>query len=254
MTPPSLLAVFAHPDDESLVCGGVLARHAAAGARVTVVTTTWAPGTYRADELVDSVRALGAEPPRLLGYADDRVPDSAPGQPHWCDVPLDEAVARVVAAIRAARPEIVLTHDAYGGLTGHPDHRRTHQVTLLAAAAAGLGDLHPEAGEPWQPRAVYLATHPDTALTDLVPLLARARKSVLAVPQHQVSAVVDVRPWRDRKWAAILAHRSQVERERPLPGILARLPAATRHRIIGTEYYLRVGLVPASPPLTDLTA
>ncbi|MEW2131516.1 PIG-L deacetylase family protein [Streptomyces sp. NPDC005435] len=254
MTPPGILAVFGHPDDESLVAGGVLARHAAAGARTTVVTATWAPGTRRADELADAVRALGAEPPQMLGYADDRAPDSAPGRPRWCDVPLEEAVARVVAAIRAARPEIVLTHDAYGGLTGHPDHRRTHQVTLLAAAAAGLGDLHPEAGEPWQPGAVYLATHPDSAVADLGPLMTRVRKSVLAVPREQVSAVVDVRPWLDRKWAAILAHRSQVERERPLPGILARLPAATRHRIIGTEYYLRVGLTPATPPLTELTA
>ncbi|MGW4493271.1 PIG-L deacetylase family protein [Streptomyces sp. NPDC004376] len=252
-TPPSLLAVFAHPDDESLVSGGVLARHAAAGARTTVLTATWSPGTHRAAELADAVRTLGAEPPHLLGYADDRVPDSAPGQPRWCDVPLDEAVARVVAVIRATRPEIVLTHDAYGGLTGHPDHRRTHRVTLLAAAAAGLAHLHPEAGEPWQPSAVYLATHPDTAVTDLGPLLTRARKSVLAVPHDQVSAVVDVRPWLDRKWAAILAHRSQVERERPLPGILARLPTQTRHRIIGTEYYMRAVLTPASRPLTDLT-
>ncbi|MEU4153204.1 PIG-L deacetylase family protein [Streptomyces sp. NPDC026659] len=253
MTPPSLLAVFAHPDDESLVSGGVIARHAAAGARTTVVTATWAPDTYRTRELADAVRALGAEPPQLLGYADDRVPDSAPGQPRWCDVPLDEAVAHVVAAIRAVRPDIVLTHDAYGGLTGHPDHRRTHQVTLLAAAAAGLGDLHPEAGEPWQPGAVYLATHPDTAVADLGPLMTRARKSVLAVPHHQVSAVVDVRPWLDRKWAAILSHRSQVERERPLPGLLARLPTEVRHRIIGTEYYMRVGLAPDAPSLTHLT-
>lgn len=58
---------------------------------------------------------------------------------------------------------------------------------------------------------------------------------------------MDVRPWLDLKWAAILAHRGQVERERPLPGILARLPAEARHRIIGTAYSLASGR-PGTPP------
>ncbi|MEV7198090.1 PIG-L family deacetylase, partial [Streptomyces sp. NPDC093510] len=57
---PSLLGVFAHPNDESLHAGGVLARHAAAGARTAVVTATWAPGTRRAAELADALRVLGA--------------------------------------------------------------------------------------------------------------------------------------------------------------------------------------------------
>ncbi|MFG6298228.1 PIG-L deacetylase family protein, partial [Streptomyces rochei] len=60
MTVPSLLAVFAHPDDESLSAGGVLARHAAAGARTAVVTATWATGTVRARELAEALRILGA--------------------------------------------------------------------------------------------------------------------------------------------------------------------------------------------------
>ncbi|MEU1128991.1 PIG-L family deacetylase, partial [Streptomyces sp. NPDC005900] len=71
MPVPGLLAVFAHPDDESLMAGGVLARHAAAGARTTVVTATWAAGTRRAAELAHPGGLVRAARPRLraLRYA-----------------------------------------------------------------------------------------------------------------------------------------------------------------------------------------
>ncbi|MEU3187553.1 PIG-L deacetylase family protein [Streptomyces sp. NPDC006923] len=244
---PSVLAVFAHPDDEAIASGGVLAQHAEAGARTAVVTATWASDSSRAPELTDALAALGIrEPPRMPGYADHRVPESAPGRPRWCDVPVDEAVGCLVAHIREVRPEIVITHDAYGQLTGHRDHRHTHRMTMLAVTSAGLGQLYPEAGEPWQPRAVYLATHPHSDVGDLGELLSRVGKSVLSVPDDHVTATVDVRPWLDRKWRAILAHRGQVKGERPLPGILSRLPEETRNRILGTEYYTRVSL--AHPP------
>ncbi|TQF01986.1 GlcNAc-PI de-N-acetylase [Kitasatospora acidiphila] len=249
---PSLLAVFGHPDDESLVAGGVLAQHAASGARTAVVTATWAPGTHRAAELADAVRILGAGEPRMLGYADHRAPDSSTG-PRLCDVPLDHVVADIVRHIRSFRPEVVLTHDAYGGLTGHPDHRQTHRAVVLAAGAAGLEHLYPEAGAPWQPAAMYAATHPHGAVADLGPLLTRVDKSVLSVPDELVDAVVDVRPWLETKLAAIRAHRSQIERERPLPGILSRLPDAERDRIIGTEYFTRIGARPGPGRMSELT-
>jgi LmbE family N-acetylglucosaminyl deacetylase len=146
MPVPSLLAVFAHPDDESLSAGGVLARHAAAGARTAVVTATWAADTPRAAELAEALRILGAGKPRMLGYADARVPQSAPGCVRFCDAPLDEAVRRLVAHIRELRPDIMVTHDAYGGLPGHPDHVHTHRVTMRPAKAAGLELLYPDAG------------------------------------------------------------------------------------------------------------
>ncbi|MDX3071143.1 PIG-L deacetylase family protein [Streptomyces sp. MI02-7b] len=242
---PALLAVFAHPDDEALGAGGVLARHAAAGARTAVLTTTWAPDSHRAAELGDAVRLLGADRPRMLGYADHRLPESAPGRPRWCDTPLDTAIAHVVTHIREFRPAIVVTHDAYGGLTGHPDHRRTHRVTTLAVHAAGLEHLCPEAGPSWQPSALYLATRPHSAVEELGPLLTGAGKTVLSVPDELVTTTVDVRPWLDRKWNAVLAHRSEVRRERSLPGILSRLPAGTRDRILSTEHYSLIALAPS---------
>ncbi|MFD9081198.1 PIG-L family deacetylase [Streptomyces erythrochromogenes] len=244
MALPDLLGVFAHPDDEALVAGGVLARHAASGARTGVVTTTWAAGTPRAAELADSVRILGAGVPQMLGHADARVPESAPGRARLLDVPLDESVGQVVRCIRQFRPDIIVTHDAYGQLTGHPDHVHTHRVTLLAAHAAGLPHLYPEAGEPWQPAAVHLATHPESGVGELGPLLTRVGKKLLGVPDAHVDATVDVGPWLHQKWAAILAHRSEAARERSLPGILSRLPAETRRRILSTEYFTRLDLRP----------
>ena len=194
----SLLAVFAHPDDESLVAGGILAQHAAAGARTAVVTATWAPGTRRAAELADALRVLGAGEPRLLGYADAKVPESAPGQPRWCDAPLDEAVCRLVGQIRDFRPEGLVTFDALGGLTGHADHVHTHRVTVLAAEAAGL-DGYPAAGRPWAPSIVYLATHPRSAVEAIGKILG-TRGAVHATPDEQVTDRVTSRPGWNRRW------------------------------------------------------
>ncbi|MEU8750145.1 PIG-L deacetylase family protein [Streptomyces chartreusis] len=253
MAMPSLLGVFAHPDDEALSSGGVLARHAAAGARTGVVTATWTPETVRGAELGEALRILGAGEPRMLGYADDRVPHSAPGSPRLCAAPLDEAVGRLVAQIRRFRPRIVITHDAHGGLTGHPDHVHTHRLTTLAVRAAGLERLYPDAGTPWQPSALYLATHPHSAL-DALSELARAGKGMNTVPDDWVTATVDVRPWLERKWAAVLAHRTEVERG-AAPGLLAGFPRAVRERVLGTEWYIRQDI--ASSPLsgqTELTA
>ncbi|MFI5752381.1 PIG-L deacetylase family protein [Streptomyces sp. NPDC051644] len=243
------MGVFAHPDDESLLAGGMLAQHAADGARTAVVTTTWAPDSPRAAELADALHVLGAGKARMLGYADARSPSSAPGRARLVDAPLDEAVGQVVLHLRQFRPDIVIGHDVLGQLTGHPDHRRTHQITLLAVEAAGLPHLYPEAGDPWQPQALYAATHPDSGIGELGPLLTGVGKSLLCVPDAYATTCVDVGPWAATKWSAILAHQSEVARERSLPGILARTPAETRHKIIRTEYFTRLtpGPVPGDP-------
>lgn len=251
MSVPSLLGVFAHPDDESLSAGGVLARHAAAGARTAVVTATWAADSSRAAELGEAVRILGAGEPRMLGYADARVPRSAPGRPRFCDAPLDEVVHRLVAHIREFRPDVMVTHDAYGGLPGHPDHVHTHRVTVLAAQAAALEQLYPDAGAPWQPRSLYLATHPRSAVPALHDLIG-ARKAVYSVPDEQVTATVDVRPWMRQKVAAVLAHRSEVERG-ALPGVIAGLPPHARERLLATEWYIRHAPFTATAAQTELT-
>lgn len=243
---PSLLGVFAHPDDESLLAGGVLAQHAAAGARTAVVTATWTADSHRAPELAEALDVLSAGAPRLLGYADARNPASAPcGAVRLVDAALDEAVGRLVGHIREVRPEVVVGHDAMGQLTGHPDHRRAHQITLLAVEAAGLPHLYPEAGEPWQPAALYAATHSESGTGLLRPLLRSVGKTLLAVPDAYVTTTVDVSPWAAVKVAAILAHHSEVARPRSLPGLLARLPEPERNEIISAEQFTRLSLGPA---------
>ncbi|MFD4652204.1 PIG-L deacetylase family protein [Streptomyces sp. NPDC058441] len=252
MSVPSLLAVFAHPDDESLSAGGVLARHAAAGARTAVVTGTWAADTLRATELAEALQILGAGEPRLLGYADARVPQSAPGCLRFCDAPLDEAVRRLVTHIREFRPDIMVTHDGYGGLPGHPDHVHTHRVTTLAAQAAGLGQLYPDDGAPWQPQALYLATHPHSAVPALRDVIG-PRKAVYSVPDEQVAATVDVGPWLEQKIAAVLAHSSEVERG-ALPGVIADLSPKARERLFAIEWFIRHTPITAASAQTELTA
>ncbi|MFF9624803.1 PIG-L deacetylase family protein [Streptomyces griseosporeus] len=251
---PSVLGVFAHPDDESLLAGGVLAQHAAVGARTAVVTATWTASSHRAPELAAALNALDAGTPRLLGYADARNPDSAPGGAvRLVDVPLDEAVGRLVAHIRQFQPDLVVGHDALGQLTGHPDHRRAHQITLLAVEAAGLPHLYPDAGEPWQVAALYAATHPQSGIADLGALLSGVGKTLLTMPDEYVSATVDVTAWLDRKWGAISSHLSQLHGERPLPALLSRADARRRDRILATEYFTRLGL-PRGRPVTSTLA
>ncbi|MFE9846568.1 PIG-L deacetylase family protein [Streptomyces goshikiensis] len=250
---PSLLAVFAHPDDEALSAGGVLAQHAAAGARTAVVTATWAPDTRRAAELAEALHLLGAGKPRMLGYADLRVPESAPGRARLCDVALDEVVEHLVAHIRAVQPQVIVTHDAFG--SGHPDHVRTHEAVIEAALAAGVEGVNPAAGRPWKPGAVYGATYPRSESGALDALLASVGKHLRTVPDDMAHVAVDVRPWLHRKTAAIMAHRSETERARSLPGLLARLPASERDAVVATEYFTRLdaGYLPSPDRLEALT-
>jgi N-acetyl-1-D-myo-inositol-2-amino-2-deoxy-alpha-D-glucopyranoside deacetylase len=189
----------------------------------------------------------------MLGYADARILHSAPGMPRLCDAPLDDVVEVLVGHIRELRPDIVVTHDAYGQLTGHPDHIHTHRVTLLAVHAAGLPHLYPRADAPWQPGALYVATHPESGIGELGSLLQRVGKTVRSTPDELVTASVDVSPWAETKWAAILAHRSQAESRRTLPALLSGLAAGSRNRILATEWFTRLDTKPVPGPLRHLT-
>ncbi len=198
--PPVLLAIFAHPDDETFRCGGTLALLARRGVRVHVLTATrGAAGSRgglplcRADEL-PAVRerelccacaALGIEPPDLLDYHDGAL----------ADVDEEEAVALVVATIRELRPQVLLTWPP-DGLSGHSDHVAVSHWTALAfQQAAALG--------PDAPAAIYHLAVPRSVAQAL------ELSHLHALPDEQVTLTVDVTPAWEQKLAAIRCHRTQ---------------------------------------------
>ncbi|TDD22022.1 PIG-L family deacetylase [Nonomuraea diastatica] len=247
-----VLCVHAHPDDEAIWTGGTLAKHADEGAMTAVVTCTWAEGTQRAGELERSLAILGAGEPLLLGYADARKPESAPGAPRFVDVPLDETVGRLVEHIRRLRPDVVLTYDGYG-VYGHPDHVHAHRVTMAAVEAAGYDQLHRDAGEPWRPRALYLATIPRSVVLSHWRAVFGAdpdpAQTLPGVPDDQITTRLDVSRWGERKWAAMHAHESEVGRGASMT-MLTALPDPARALMLANEWYRRVSLT-GGPPTGD---
>jgi mycothiol S-conjugate amidase len=168
-----LMAVHAHPDDESSKGAATLAHYAASGVEVTVVTCTSGergdvlnplldtPRTpaglaaLRRREMAEAASVLGVRH-RFLGFADSGLPPDGAPLPDGCfarqDVPT--AAARLVEVMREIRPHVVVTYDESGGYP-HPDHVMTHKVAVEAFGAAGDGERFPAAGPPWQPLKLY---------------------------------------------------------------------------------------------------
>lgn len=169
------MAIHAHPDDEASKGAATLARYAAEGHRVKVVTCTGGergdilnpamdkPGVkerieqVRRQEMAASARALGVEH-AWLGYVDSGLPegDPLPALPEGCFAleDTDAAAARLVAQVREFRPHVLITYDENGGYP-HPDHLMVHELSMIAWERSGDPDYAPEAGEPWEPEKLY---------------------------------------------------------------------------------------------------
>jgi mycothiol S-conjugate amidase len=179
-----LMAVHAHPDDESSKGAAMMAAYEEAGAEVMVVTCTGGErgdllnpaygDTVRLDRDITGVRraemdeagaALGIEH-RWLGFMDSGLPegDPLPPLPFGCfaTVPLDRATAPLVRVIREFRPHVLISYDEIGGYP-HPDHIKSHEITVEAYRAAGDPARFPGLGEPWTPSKLYYdrAFNPD---------------------------------------------------------------------------------------------
>ena len=170
-----LMAVHAHPDDESSKGAATMARYAAEGHRVKVMTCTDGqrgdilnpamdrPGVLenmmevRREEMARAVAALGIEH-EWMGYEDSGLPqgDPLPPLPEGCFALVDtrEATTSLVAAIRDFRPHVIITYDENGGYP-HPDHLKVHEISMEAWDKAGDPEFAREAGEPWTPLKLY---------------------------------------------------------------------------------------------------
>ncbi len=224
----TLMAVHAHPDDEVIGTGGILARYAAEGINTVLVTCTNgeqgdAPGGLkpghaghdttrvaglRLEELRASVACLGVGHLELLGYPDsgmagwpaNRRPDA------FCNVPVAEVAGRVAQLMRRYQPQVVVTYDENGGY-GHPDHIQAHRATVAAAGSIG------------SPTKLYYTAVPRSAFAELRQRLQASGVSTddfglpddFGVPDELITTVVDVSPYRHRKLQALAAHASQAE-------------------------------------------
>jgi N-acetyl-1-D-myo-inositol-2-amino-2-deoxy-alpha-D-glucopyranoside deacetylase len=262
-TSRTLLCVHPHPDDESIACGGVLARAAAEGARTVVVTCTGGEegdnlagidlgdlplAAHRRAELAAALAELGVTAHHWLGYRDSGMAGTAsndhPDSFHAADV--EEAALRLAAVLRAERPDVVVSDDA-SGTYGHPDHVQAHRVTVRAVAlAADPGAGVP--GAPWQvakryvhtlPKGQLLATHQQLLAAGLpspfgTEVIATIDDLPLGTPDDDVTTVVDVADWLDRKRAAMAAHRSQIGPD----SFFLNTPADLVERVFATEAFV----------------
>jgi mycothiol S-conjugate amidase len=171
-----LLAVHAHPDDESSKGAATLARYTAEGVDVMVVTCTGGERgsvlnpklqgdpdlearlpELRREEMAKASAILGVRH-RWLGFVDSGLPEGDPRPPppegSFAALPPEEGTARLVRLVREFRPHVMTTYDESGGYP-HPDHIRCHEISIAAFEAAGDPDRFPAEGPPWEPLKLY---------------------------------------------------------------------------------------------------
>lgn len=187
-----ILAVLAHPDDESFGLGGTLALYAQRGVDTYYVCATRGEeGTVdaehmknfkdtaemRTDELMRAAKYLGLKEVFFLGYRDSGMPGMESNSHPNAQVnhPIEEVAGHVVKYIRELKPDIVLTFDPIGGYK-HPDHIHIHKATVLAFENADNPSFHPGAGEPFKPQALYFQVFPRwflRAMTRVMPFFGK---------------------------------------------------------------------------------
>jgi N-acetyl-1-D-myo-inositol-2-amino-2-deoxy-alpha-D-glucopyranoside deacetylase len=274
-----LLLVHAHPDDESINNGATMAKYAAEGAQVTLVTCTLgeggevippelahltgaALGEHRLGELTAAMRALGVEDFRLLGgpgrYRDSGMmglPDNDDPACFW-QADVDTAATSLAEVIREVRPQVLVTYDDHGGY-GHPDHIQAHRVAMRAA------ELAADAG--WEIPKIYWNRVPRTVAEDSfvrlqedVPALPFTKTATVddvpgVVDDERITTVIDGTAHAAAKTAAMSAHATQIEVAPAAPYFV--LSNELAQPVFTTEYYELVrGEHAAGTPETDLFA
>ena len=284
--PLTLMAVHAHPDDEAIGTGGILARYAAEGVRTVLVTCTdgscgdgpggvkpGEPGhdpdevaRMRTVELQRSCEALGVHALEQLGYRDSGMmgwsDNHAPGA-FW-NMDVLEAARPLIDLMRKHRPQVVVTYDA-NGFYGHPDHIMAHRIAVVAATASGI------------PAKLYYTAVARSGLSTFAEELRKAGIEPPAAsdreegryapaevetaanadegwdfgsPDILITTIVDVGDYTAAKRAALEAHGSQAGNI-----FFLRLSEELFGRLFGAEMFIRaIDRTDAAVPETDLFA
>ena len=243
-----LMAILAHPDDESMGTGGILAKYSAEGVETHLVTATrgergWfgaeedypgleALGKTREGELIDATRALGLKDVTLLDYVD--------GELDRADTA--EVIRKIVIRIRQVRPQVVVTFDP-NGVYGHPDHIAISQFTTAAVVAAA--DPSFDGAQEWRAHRVSKLYYMVWTQERLDAFQAVFGEIVMHVNGQQrrapkwedwaITTRVDTSDYWKQVWDAIARHRSQL----PAYGVLKDLPEEDHKNMWGNQLYYR---------------
>ena len=278
--PLCLLTIHAHPDDESSKGAGTVAKYHAEGVRTVLVCCTGGEEgeilnpamdkpEVRADlhgvrmaELERAAEVIGYDEVVLLGYRDSGMPDSeANAHPEaFAQAPLEEAVGRLVAALRRERPQVVITYNEDQQGYPHPDHLRVHEITRPAVEAAADPAAYPDAGPPWQVSKIYYTVW---SRQRIVQTHERMLELGLESPfdekwferpsqDHLITTQIEIADFGDVRRQALLAHATQIDPESPFWFGLPPEVARTVHPY--DDYVLAHSIVPADLPEDDLFA
>ncbi|MEV6924721.1 mycothiol conjugate amidase Mca [Dactylosporangium sp. NPDC051485] len=282
-----LMAVHAHPDDESSKGAAAMAKYVAEGVDVLVVTCT---GGERGSVLnpkldrpeiweniaeirraeMDRAREILGIRQEWLGFVDSGFPegDPLPPLPEGCFglVDPEEAAAPLVELIRKFRPHVVTTYDERGGYP-HPDHVMTHKISMVAFEAAGDASRYPDRGEPWQPLKLYynmgwsrtriqllhdamIEATGESPYTEWMKSW-QERQADWPDPSERITSQVPCGEYFDVRDDALRAHATQVDPD----GFWFAVPLDIQQKIWPTEdYELVKSFVESSVPEDDLFA
>lgn len=277
-----LMAVHAHPDDESSKGAATTARYAAEGVDVLVVSCTGgergdvlnpsygevAPDemhALRRAEMAAAAEALGVQH-RWLGFVDSGLPegDPLPPLPEGCFalVPLEEAAAPLVELVRSFKPHVMTTYDENGGYP-HPDHIMCHKVSVEAFEAAGDPERYVGRGEPWTVSKLYYNGGFSLVRMRAIheALLEAGRESPFGewidsreareVPEREVTTRIEASAYFEHRDAALRAHATQIDPD----GFFFAMPRELELSKWPTEEYeLAQSRVPTNLPEDDLFA
>ena len=266
-----LLLVHAHPDDETINNGVTMAKYAASGAQVTLVTCTRGEegevlvtelanlasdkddklGEHREVELKDAMAQLGINDFRFLGAPNKKWRDSGMmgttqnerGDVFW-QADLDEASYELVKIILEIKPQVLITYDEFGGY-GHPDHIKAHRVAMRAT------DLAAEQG--WQISKIYWNTMPRSVIQMGIEKMKEVGSDFFgaqsaddlpfAKPDELATTVVNAPEYVPQKLAAMKAHATQISEDGPFFALSKNLGLS----VWGDEYYTLVKGEKAAP-------